>query len=140
VSICIQRNQLFELSAMKYCTETSFMSKGPEVRSNSHMCAERQLIRRLFHECLKSGYRPHQFTNWLHRKHGHLVVFRQNIHGDAISLPCVLCRKMIERFDICWMAHDGDKWIHSKKTNDLPRSLPTAKQKRLLGFGSDDKT
>jgi hypothetical protein len=38
------------------------------------------------------------------------------------------------------MAHDGDKWIHSRKSNNLPRSLPTAKQKRLLGFGKDDET
>ena len=69
--------------------------KGPEVISNNHMCAERQLIRRLYRECLKKGYKPHQFTEWLHRKYGHMVVFRKNSNGDAISLPCVLCRKMI---------------------------------------------
>jgi len=46
----------------------------------------------------------------------------------------------MERFDICWVAHDGEQWIHSRKTENLPQSAPTAKQKRLLGFGSDDKT
>ena len=125
---------------MKYCTVKSYMSKGHEFTSNNHMCAERQLIRRLYHECLKKGYKPHQFTEWLHRKYGHLIIFRANVHGDAISLPCVLCRKMIERYDICWAAHDGSKWVHSRKSEELPLSLPTAKQKRLLGFGSDNKT
>ena len=125
---------------MKYCTVTSYMSKGPEVISNNHKCAERQLIRRLYRECLKKGYKSHQFTEWLHRKHGHLVIFRQNVYGDAISLPCVLCRKMIERYDICWSAHDGDHWVHSKKTEQLPISVPTAKQKKNLGFGCNNET
>ena len=101
---------------MKYCTVKSTMSRGPEATSNNHMCAERQLIRRLYHECIKKGYKSHQFSDWLHRKYGHLIVFRKNMHGDAISLPCVLCRKMIERYDICWTAHDGERWIHSKKS------------------------
>lgn len=125
---------------MKYCTVKSTMSRGPEATSNNHMCAERQLIRRLYRECIRKGYKPHQFSDWLHRKYGHLIVFRRNIHGDAISLPCVLCRKMIERYDICWTAHDGERWVHSKKSEHLPPSLPTAKQKRMLGFGSDDET
>ena len=125
---------------MKYCTVTSYMSKGPGMISNNHMCAERQLIRRLYRECLKKGYKSHQFTEWLHRKYGHLVITRRNTLGDAISLPCVLCRKMIERYDICWAAHDGHQWVHSKKSDQLPQSIPTAKQKRNLGFGSDDES
>jgi hypothetical protein len=125
---------------MKYCTVTSYMSKGPEMISNNHMCAERQLIRRLYRECLKKGYKSHQFTEWLHRKYGHLIIMRRNTLGDAISLPCVLCRKMIERYDICWAAHDGHQWVHSKKSDQLPQSIPTAKQKRNLGFGSDDES
>ena len=125
---------------MKYCTVTSYMSKGPGMISNNHMCAERQLIRRLYRECLKKGYKSHQFTEWLHRKYGHLIIMRRNTLGDAISLPCVLCRKMIERYDICWAAHDVDQWVHSKKSDQLPQSIPTAKQKRNLGFGSDDES
>ena len=125
---------------MKYCTVTSSMSKGPEVVSNNHMCAERQLIKRLYRECLRKGRKSHQFTEWLHRKYGQLIVYRQNINGDAISLPCVLCRKMIERYDICWVAYDGMRWVHSKKSDKLPPSTPTPKQIRLLGFGSYNET
>jgi len=91
---------VFELPPMKYCQVTSYMSKGPVVISNNHMCAERQLIRRLYRECRKKGYKPHQFTEWLHRKHGEMVIERKTVYGDAISLPCVLCRKAMERLNI----------------------------------------
>ncbi len=66
-------------------------------------------------------------------------MYRKTVYGDGISLPCVLCRKTIERYDICWVAHDGERWVHSKKTENLPPSIPTAKQKRNLGFGCNDK-
>lgn len=125
---------------MKYCTVTSCMSKGPVIQSNNHMCAERQLIRQLYRECLKKGHKPHKFTDWVHRKYGHLIVYRNTVYGNGISLPCVMCRKIIERYDICWVAHDGKKWVHSKKTKELPPSVPTTKQKRLLGFGFNNET
>jgi len=116
------------------------MSKGPVVISDCLCCAERKLLRMLYRKCMKKGYRPHQFTDWLHRKHGELVVERKNIHGDAISLPCVLCRKVIEKLEIRWTAHDGEKWVHSKKSDTLPPSVPTAKQKRNLGFRCNDQS
>ena len=119
---------------------TSYMSKGPLVISDCLCCAERKLIRHMFRTCIKKGNKPHQFTDWLHRKHGEMVVERKTIHGDAVSLPCVLCRKVMERMDIRWMAHDGTKWVHSKKTKNLPPSMPTAKQKRNLGFGRYNQT
>ena len=107
------------------------MSKGPEIVSNNHMCAERQLIRMLYRECLKKGYKPHQFTDWLHRKYGQLIVERRNTLGDAISLPCVLCRKTLSKHGIKWTAHDGCQWVHGNE--DIP-TRSTNKQKRLLGF------
>jgi hypothetical protein len=116
------------------------MSRGPSIESTNHMCAERQLIRRLYRECIRKGHKPHHFSDWVHRKYGHLIIGRKTVYGDGISLPCVLCRKTMERYDICWVAHDGEQWIHSKKTENLPPSIPTAKQKRNLGFGSNDKS
>ena len=82
---------------MKYCTVKSYMSKAGDniIISNSHMCAERQLIKQLYRECIKEGKKPHHFTSWIRRKYGHLVIYRESVHGDMISLPCVICRKMI---------------------------------------------
>ena len=121
---------------MRYCTVTSCMSKKPaKVDSTNHMCAERQLIRRLYRECIRKGYKPHQFSEWVHRKYGHLIIYRNTVYGAGVSLPCGLCRKVIERYDICWMAYDGEEWVHSEKTAVLPQSIPTRKQKEVLGFG-----
>ena len=53
---------------------------------------------------------------------------------DGISIPCVLCRKSIEKNKITWSAYDGEKWVHSNKSNELPKSISTSKQKRNLGF------
>ena len=126
---------------MKYCQVTSYMSSnGPVVISNNHMCAERQLIRKLHRECLKKGYKSHQFTEWLHRKHGDLIIERKTTYGDGVSIPCVLCRKVMEKLNVCLVAHDGEVWVHSKKSESLPPSLPTTKQKRILGFGSNNKS
>jgi hypothetical protein len=89
---------------------------------------------------MKSGNRPHKFTEWLHRKYGELVIIRENIYGDAVSLPCVLCRKVLDKLDIRWTAHDGTRWVHSKKSEYVPPSIPTNKQKRTLGFGCYHET
>jgi hypothetical protein len=120
---------------MKYCLVTCYMSKGPEIISDSICCAERKMIRRLYREYAKRGYTDrNNFTNWLHRKYGEMVVERKTIHGDGISLPCVLCRKAIEKRAIKWTAFDGHQWVHSVKTETLPVSVPTHKQIRVLGF------
>lgn len=118
---------------MKYCTVTSYMSKGPGVVSDSLCCAERKLLRTLYVKCLKSGKKPHQFTQWLHRKYGQLIIERRNIYGDAISLPCVLCRKTLDKHGVRWSAHDGEKWVDSVLCLTIP-TRSTNKQKRVLGF------
>jgi len=121
---------------MKFCTVKSYMSKADDVVivSNSHMCAERQLIKQLYRECIKEGKKPHHFTNWIRRKYGYMVIYRGGIHGERISLPCVLCRKMIEKYEISWTAYDGSKWVSSSNDTCMPVSKPTNKQKRVYGF------
>lgn len=118
---------------MKYCTVTSYMSKGPRVVSDNICCSERRLLRTLYAKCMKSGKRPHQFTQWLHRKYGQLIVERKTVYGDGISLPCVLCRKTLDKHGVRWCAHDGDKWVDSILCIPIP-SRSTNKQKRMLGF------
>ena len=94
---------------MKYCTVKSYMSKADDniIISNSH---------------------------WIRRKYGHMVIYRESVQGDMISLPCVICRKMIEKYDIPWTAHDGDKWVSSSSGVCMPVSRPTNKQIRVYGF------
>jgi len=87
---------------------------------------------------LKRGINPINLQNGYIENMGIWSLNAKTVHGDAISLPCVLCRKAMERLDICWEAHDGVQWVHSKKSEYVPPSIPTAKQKRNLGFGCND--
>jgi hypothetical protein len=127
---------------MTFYIVESYMSKYPNIGATGggHTCGERRLIKHLFRECMIRGNRPHQFTNWLHRKYGELVVQRKTGYGHGNSLPCVLCRKALERVGLKWVAYDGSNWVHSKKTICLPISIPTNKQQRVLGFRRDNKT
>jgi len=114
-------------------TETS---RGfSRVESDCVCCAERRLIKTLKRECFKRGNRIFKFSNWVRRKFGTLIISRPTSYGDGKSLPCVLCRKMIEKYDLKWKAFDGEKWIESKYPFQLPKSQPTHKQRRELGFG-----
>ena len=63
-----------------------------------------------------------------------MIIIRQRKDGTVgISIPCVLCRHQIEKFQVKWVAHDGEKWVYSDKDN-TPNSIPTSKQVRNLGF------
>ena len=121
---------------MSYTTVTTYTAKLRNgIKSDCICCSERRLIKTLKHDFYKRGYRPHQFSSWVSRKHGTLVISRKTSYGDGISLPCVLCRKMIDKYNFKWIAHDGCQWINSQKSTYIPKSQPTNKQKRLLRFG-----
>ena len=43
---------------------------------------------------------------------------------------------VIEKYNIKWRAYDGEQWIYSYKSENLPKSQPTNKQRRFMGFTS----
>jgi hypothetical protein len=51
------------------------------------------------------------------------------------ALPCVLCRKSLEKYKIKWVACVGEEnWVSSMNPETLPKSKPTHKQRRVLKF------
>ena len=98
-------------------------------------CAERKLLDRVKREGMKKGVKVHQMPSWIHRRYGDFKIVRDRKDGViGISIPCVICRKALERARVQWTAFDGTRWVHSLQTADLPPSKPTSKQKRHLGF------
>lgn len=64
-----------------------------------------------------------------------MIIWRPRADGSVgTSIPCVLCRRAIEKNNIRWVAYDGEKWVDSVKCHHLPISRPTSKQARVLGF------
>jgi hypothetical protein len=93
------------------------------------------MIKHLKRLSKKKGIPSHNFAKWVHRIHGTMNIWRMRKDGIlGNSLPCVMCRKAIENNKLQWSAFDGSKWIHSKKSDNVPKSQPTNKQRRKLNF------
>ena len=90
------------------------------------------MISRLREISRRQGNSPAQFSTWTYRKYGELVVTRLRRDGQpGTSLPCVLCRKVLDRVQIPWRAHIDYQWVSSRDP-DLPPPKLTQKQKMLL--------
>lgn len=99
-----------------------------EVENTVHMCAERRLIQRMKHRARTIGIRPAAFSHWFNRKVGRLIILRIHCSGTlGTSIPCILCRKALEKYCIDWNAHIGDTW-HSNRDECVPVSKFTPKQ------------
>ena len=82
----------------------------------------------------RQGVERQNIPRWIHRKYGDMEVSRVLSDGKlGISFPCVICRKALEKASVQWRAHIGTQWIRSTDA-DVPRSHPTNKQVKRLGF------
>lgn len=81
-------------------------------------------------EAIRKGVPKYKFANWVHRKYGELIVYRMRKDGLlGRSIPCVLCKKAMERRGLKWFAYDGNKWVSHL---NAPESVPTGKQRRVI--------
>lgn len=97
-------------------------------------CAERNFIRQLLRQAYREGVHSACFARWTHRKYRDIHITRTLFDGSpGISLPCVLCRKILDRFSIQWRAHIGDTWVRSTDL-DIPKSRPTHRQRLEMKF------
>lgn len=102
------------------------------VPNTPHMCAERRLLQYLRHVSRRHGIHPSAFSHWVNRKVGELVIKRIKCDGNmGTSIPCVCCRKVLDRGCIRWRAHIGETWI-SSNDDVLPVSKPTQKQRGIF--------
>jgi len=85
-------------------------------------------------QCSRQGVSFAKLPHWIHRKYGDFVVQRKLQSGVlGTSLPCVLCRKALDKMSIQWRAHIGDTWYRSTDPCP-PKSRPTQKQRHKLKF------
>lgn len=103
---------------------------GLAVPNTCHCCAERRLLGLLREQARREGVAPAGFTHWLSRKHGKFTIVRLRRDGEpGISLPCVICRKALDRMCIQWRAHIGSEWVTQE---NAPPSKPTQRQRALF--------
>ena len=100
--------------------------------NNYVMCAERLFFKHVNLEANRAGVKPHQLSNWIHRKYGDIIIERMRGTGElGTSIPCVMCRKTLDRWAIQWKAHTGSHW-HKSNDLDVPDSHPTHRQRQLV--------
>lgn len=98
------------------------------------------MISYLEREARRKGVKPHKMASWIHRVHGNFVISRERKDGiTGISLPCVICKKAMERYRIQWVAYSGNVWVNNIQTDNIPKSKPTNKQIRHLGFSDNSQ-
>ena len=114
---------------MKWPIVTCFWGTN-EITNTCHCCAERRMVTQQLRILSKKGLGLYDFPTWLHRKYGTIHIERLRDDGTpGCSIPCVLCRKVLDKYRIKWTAFDGTDWVGDKAI-----SRPTNKQKFLLGF------
>jgi hypothetical protein len=75
----------------------------------------------------REGVPRARFIHWTQRKFGPLVIQRVRKDGQpGTSLPCVVCRKTLDRMRMPWRAHIDAEWVTHE---NAPPSKPTTKQR-----------
>lgn len=87
-----------------------------KVATNTYeCCAERNLIRQALEKGRRKGVRAHEAARWLRRKFGgDMTVWRYRADGSlGCSVPCALCRPVLQRFGFRVHAVTQDSaWFH----------------------------
>jgi len=92
------------------------------------VCAERKHIEKLIRIARTKGIPKHSVPSWIKRKEGEIVIERFHKNGEvATSLPCVLCKHALDKYNLKWTAYHCDRWV-SSDDEDLPKSKPTSRQ------------
>jgi len=92
------------------------------------------MLRTLEIKCIRQGVHFSKIPHYIHRKYGDFIIERVLHDGEmGISIPCVICRKSLEKFCVQWRAHIGETWFKSTDP-EVPKSRPTQKQRYKLKF------
>ena len=72
--------------------------------------------------------------------------FRIALHSEFFIFyegPGDVVKNSIDMYpfhNLKWIAYDGERWVHSCRSINVPKSRPTNKQVRTLRFGLNNET
>ena len=84
----------------------------------------------------KKGVPNHSIVAWVKRKVSCIHITRMRKDGGlGCSVPCILCKQLILKFDLRVICHtaEGDVYDGKMDAEDAPVSKFTSGQKRKLG-------
>lgn len=115
-----------------------------DIQSTHRCCAERALLDTWVTLAGKNGVPQHSIVRWVRRKtRGFMVIERFVCNGskEGCCVPCVLCRRALEKFDIsvqCFLDDQGKVFVGKLHADqNAPKSQFTSKQRRVFSNCSD---
>jgi len=103
---------------------TAACSYGASAQNTHELCAERRLLAQVKRQLQKKQARV-TLTRF-RRALSTIRIERLRADGSwGCSLPCVMCRRVLEQMDVCVECVVGDEWIKCRAA-DLPESTVTA--------------
>ncbi|GLC37266.1 hypothetical protein PLESTB_001142100 [Pleodorina starrii] len=118
----------------------SFINMLAEPRATMAMACD-ELINTWVVEARKHGQRPHQIAQWIRRKAGTTICVWRRLQDGSLgcSVPCVLCRQLLQHFDlrVSCVVEGGAWWDGRLDAPDAPASKPTSGQRRRRQFGGE---
>jgi len=109
-----------------------------EATSTHRCCAERNVFDKWVRLAIKQGVPPHAIISWIRRKSGGVIVVERYLHDNtpACSIPCVFCRKEIQKYDFivkCTVRTGDDAPFEGRLSDPTsPPSCLTCGQRRML--------
>lgn len=105
------------------------------VCTNTHStCAERRMALRVWIAAVRHGVRgPTKIARWIRRRYGIWHVERFLSDGTpGISIPCLLCRRVLDRLGVRWEATNRDGETVGSHDPRPPTSTLTRRQKKYI--------
>jgi hypothetical protein len=98
-------------------------------------CAERIVLEKWKRLAIQKGIPRHAVISWIRRKSGGYLVVQRFLSDNTAgcSVPCVLCRREIEKYDmlVSCTARSGEPF----EGKTLPASELTCSQRRMFSAG-----
>ena len=121
---------VFKSSCVVCCSAAS----GTTTVCNDHtLCAERRLLSTALRAASRRGVPSHALVRWVRKQLGGGVTVHRRTHGDTkdgVSLPCLLCARQLDKFQLHWSAFDGARWV-TDETNTTPLGWTSGQRRRF---------
>lgn len=109
---------------------------GIQATNTYRCCAERNVLDKWIRLAVKRGVAAHAIISWIRRKTGGTIVVKRYLFDNSLgcSVPCVFCRREIEKYDlvVTCTGRSGDKFEGRINDPEFPPSVLTLGQRRML--------
>lgn len=103
--------------------------------SSHRRCAERTVLEKWVKLAWKRGVPVHSIVRWVRRKTGGFMTIERPIaceSGVGCSVPCLLCRRALEKFDMSIECTAVDQQQYKGRVEEAPASRFTRYQRQYF--------